>query len=234
MIATNDSKPFAIPLRVAIIDSHELTRRGLERMLINQEGVHLVASWPAADILMVKNSGSAVVVASLEAMIETQRFGKLPCPLVLILHGTEPSEWNRALEFAPAALFVASSVESTSLLASIESASQGKRNETDGFDLRLMTQQANNAHREPLLPLLSPRELQVLTLLIEGDSNKEIARKLGISTNGAKKHVGNVMAKFNCHSRALAVALALKKGIVPIAKPDPLSTICIPDATLNV
>src|SRR5690242_17049245 len=62
--------------------------------------------------------------------------------------------------------------------------------------------------------LLTSREQQALVLLAKGMSNKQIARRLGISEHGAKRHVANVLAKLNCPNRTLAVALALRYGLV--------------------
>ncbi|WP_247597503.1 response regulator transcription factor [Streptomyces sp. RKND-216] len=61
---------------------------------------------------------------------------------------------------------------------------------------------------------LTPREREALNLLAEGLSNKQIARALRISPHGAKRHVANVIAKLNCPNRTLAVALALRDGLV--------------------
>ncbi|SDK44073.1 helix-turn-helix transcriptional regulator [Nonomuraea jiangxiensis] len=61
---------------------------------------------------------------------------------------------------------------------------------------------------------LSCRELEALGLMVEGLSNKQIARRLGISEHGAKRHVANILAKLNCSNRTLATALALSRGLV--------------------
>lgn len=63
-------------------------------------------------------------------------------------------------------------------------------------------------------PYLTPREQQALGLLAEGLSNKQIARRLGISQHGVKRLVANVLAKLNCPNRTLAVAVALRDGLV--------------------
>ena len=64
--------------------------------------------------------------------------------------------------------------------------------------------------------LLTPRELDVLALLVEGLSNKDIARRLGMSEHGVKRHVGAVLAKLNCPNRTVAVAFVLQKGLFDV------------------
>lgn len=61
---------------------------------------------------------------------------------------------------------------------------------------------------------LTSRELEALHLLAEGLSNKQIANRLGISVHGAKRHVANLLAKLNCPNRTLAVAFALRDGLL--------------------
>lgn len=61
---------------------------------------------------------------------------------------------------------------------------------------------------------LTPRELEVLTLLAEGMSNKAIARRLGISVHPAKFHVGALIDKFDAVGRTDAVAQAARRGVI--------------------
>jgi len=63
---------------------------------------------------------------------------------------------------------------------------------------------------------LTPRELQVLALLAEGASNKEIARRLGISVHTAKFHVGSVLDKLDATGRTDAVAHAARLGVIEL------------------
>ena len=64
--------------------------------------------------------------------------------------------------------------------------------------------------------LLTPRELEVLTLLAEGMSNKAIARRLGISVHTAKFHVGTLIDKFDAIGRTDAVAHAARRGVIQL------------------
>jgi len=62
--------------------------------------------------------------------------------------------------------------------------------------------------------LLTPREVEVLTLLAEGASNKAIARRLGISVHTAKFHVGQLIDKLDATGRTDAVAHAARLGVL--------------------
>ena len=62
----------------------------------------------------------------------------------------------------------------------------------------------------------TPRELEVLTLLAEGKSNKEIARGLGISVHTAKFHVGALIDKLDAVGRTDAVAQAARRGVIQL------------------
>ena len=64
--------------------------------------------------------------------------------------------------------------------------------------------------------LLTPREMEILTAIGEGSSNKEIARRLGISTHTVKFHLEAVFAKLDASSRAEAVAKGLRRGLIEL------------------
>lgn len=63
---------------------------------------------------------------------------------------------------------------------------------------------------------LTPREREVLQLLAAGLGNKEIAGRLAISDHTAKFHVSQILAKLNAASRAEAVSIAMRRGLVPL------------------
>jgi DNA-binding NarL/FixJ family response regulator len=62
-------------------------------------------------------------------------------------------------------------------------------------------------------PRITPREQETLALLVDGLSNKQIARRLRISEHGAKRLVANILAKMDCPNRTLAVARAIRDGL---------------------
>ena len=60
---------------------------------------------------------------------------------------------------------------------------------------------------------LSPRELEVLRLVAAGESNSQIARRLGLSTHTVERHVANLYRKIGARGRADATAYALRNGL---------------------
>jgi predicted ATPase/DNA-binding CsgD family transcriptional regulator len=68
---------------------------------------------------------------------------------------------------------------------------------------------------------LSPREREVLTLIVRGCSNREIAAELFISQKTTEIHVGNILAKMGCSSRTQAAALAIARGLVAAPEAAP-------------
>ncbi len=81
--------------------------------------------------------------------------------------------------------------------------------EGEGAELVLSTAQATEADAG-----LTAREREVVALLAEGLSNKQIARKLGISADTAKFHVGRVIDKLDATGRTGAVAHAARRGVI--------------------
>jgi DNA-binding CsgD family transcriptional regulator len=97
------------------------------------------------------------------------------------------------------------------LLANVPGLRLVRGNET--ADVALVASTAVSLSADVDVPL-TPRELEVLTLLAEGMSNKAIARRLGISVHTAKFHVGALIDKFDAVGRTDAVAQAARRGVL--------------------
>jgi two-component system NarL family response regulator len=68
----------------------------------------------------------------------------------------------------------------------------------------------------PLVDELTPRELEVLTLIAEGLCNKEIAKELSISEKTVKNHINNIFSKLHIYDRSHAMLYAIRKGLVKV------------------
>jgi two-component system NarL family response regulator len=75
---------------------------------------------------------------------------------------------------------------------------------------------AQPGKQAPLVDELTPRELEVLTLIAEGLCNKEIARELSISEKTVKNHINNIFSKLHLYDRTQAMLYAIRKGLVKV------------------
>jgi len=76
-------------------------------------------------------------------------------------------------------------------------------------------EEARRQEEEPIEPL-TDRELQVLSLLAEGLSNKAVAARLGISDQTVKFHVASISGKLGAHNRTEAVRLGVRRGLIAL------------------
>lgn len=67
---------------------------------------------------------------------------------------------------------------------------------------------------DPPVPKLTPRQLEILSYMVRGLTNRDIANSLKISTDTVEEHVNLILAKLNASNRAEAVAIALRKQLL--------------------
>jgi DNA-binding NarL/FixJ family response regulator len=80
----------------------------------------------------------------------------------------------------------------------------------------LIPELTSKQNQEVLLADLTPRELEVLNLLVQGHSNKQLATKLKISENTVKFHVNQLLSKFGVNSRTEVVVRAIQAGLIVV------------------
>jgi two-component system, NarL family, response regulator len=112
---------------------------------------------------------------------------------------------QRALE-AGAQGYVAKGIVRGELLETIRSVHAGKRRLPAALAQKLAEHLADEA--------ISPRELDVLSLMAAGKRNKEIAGELSIAEDTVKMHVRNILSKLQVNDRTEAVTIALRRGII--------------------
>jgi DNA-binding CsgD family transcriptional regulator len=81
---------------------------------------------------------------------------------------------------------------------------------------RLLGRSAQKQIDDTIGEALTPREFEVLRMLADGLGNKEIANRLGISEHTSKFHVAQILAKLGAASRTEAVAIGMRRGLVPV------------------
>jgi len=209
-------------IRVMLVDDHAMIRSGLRLILSATDDIVVVgeASNGAEALLLVGELQPHVVVMDvmmpeLDGISATQRLlQRYPRMHVLALTSfSEGDLVKRALQGGACGCLL-KSVEGFELAAAIRTAHSGRvvlSEETTQALIRTVI--------EPPKPGgdLSERELEVLAMLVEGDSNDYIAAKLFISHNTVRHHVHHILIKLGAVNRTEAVALALHHNLVEYA-----------------
>ncbi len=211
------------PARILIADDHELVRRGLIAELSQVPGWTVVAAAENgrdAVSLEAEHKPDVVVLdltmPELNGLEATRRIlSSDPSARVLILTAHESEQLVREVLSAGAQGYVLKSDAGRTLVAALEALLDGRsfftsnvaRMVLDGF---LRSESADSG----MLQTLSTREREIVQLLAEGNSNKDIARTLDISVKTAETHRSNIMRKMGFASLAELVRYAVRNKII--------------------
>jgi DNA-binding NarL/FixJ family response regulator len=185
--------------------------RTLAELLSDDDRFHIVNLTPFAFNLREDEFTFVdVVVVSSPALARRMPPGGPP----VIVVGRES---NADVDFRdPVRAWLAASPTSSELAAAITAVSQNFVGLTNSQARRLVGQSRQRQIEDEIEEALTPRELEVLRMVADGLGNKEIAGRLGISNHTAKFHVAQILAKFGAGSRAEAVAIGMRRGLVPV------------------
>jgi two-component system nitrate/nitrite response regulator NarL len=208
-------------LQIGVLVSNELLRQGLVAMLGAMPLVGEVSAWDprALPDLTVRPPDMLILsCADLDTEAVVRVAGEASCrgTRVMVLLDRDESEALDAAAAIPGSAFLSQAeLTSGSLEATLRRMDEGELPMPAALAGRLLARARGGTLDGPSAGRnLTPRELEVLECLVEGLSNKQIARRLRISQHGAKRHVSNILAKLNCPNRTLAVAVALTERIV--------------------
>ena len=225
MPAEVDRISAAEALRVLIIDDHTLFRSGLKELL-ERRGIEVVAtagdgeegcalaatSRPDVillDVRMPGIGGLTVLERLKEAGIET--------PVLMLTTSSEDRDLVAAVR-AGAAGYLLKDLEPDELIDALGKIIAGEcviAPEMTGVLARVVQGDEPIASSDDRFSELTPREMEILCHLAEGQSNKVIARELGISNGTVKLHVRAILRKLQVSSRVEAAVLAVEEGIGP-------------------
>ena len=219
-------------LRILIADDHEVVRRGLCTLLQAREGWEICGE--AKDgreaVEMAKQLKPDVVILDvgmpkLNGLEATrQLIQQNPSQKIIVLTITDSDQVIREALDAGARGFVLKSDAATDLVSAVE-ALQRKRmfftpRVNDMVLAGFLDRGHNTGHTEsPKVPTLTPREREVVQLLAEGKSSKEVAVLLNLSTKTAETHRSNIMRKLDFHSIRDIVVYAIQNNIIQVQVP---------------
>jgi len=208
-----------VPLRILLADDHLIFRQGLKGLL-ERDGFQIVGE--AADgqeaIRRARDASPDVAVLDLampllnglDAAREIVRASARTRPILLTMHSEDPY----VMEALRAGIkgYVLKTQAATDLIQAIQEVSRGKVYLSPGVSTAVV--EAYLAKTELPPDPLSPREREVLQLVAEGKTTKEIARLLGVSVKTAERHRTRIMEKLDIHQTAGLVRYAIRRGMV--------------------
>jgi DNA-binding NarL/FixJ family response regulator len=211
-------------LRVLLADDHGIVRRGL-RSLVEEAGLSVVAE--AADgleaIRLTEEHRPDLLIVDvamprlngIEVTARSQQLDRVPGVLILSMHADE-SYIIRALA-AGARAYLLKDATDEDLLPAIRAVASGRRFFSPAVTSVLVEDYVRTLQKRGLTDsyhLLTDREKEVLHLLAEGRSNKEVATVLDVGLSTVETHRSNLMQKLNLHNTAEIVLYAVRKGLI--------------------
>jgi len=204
-------------ITVLLVDDHSLVRRGFRRMLEDESDMEVVgeAGDGEAAIKLARQLHPQVVVmdCALPGMngLEATRqiLDDSPAIAILMLSMHTESTWVRQAVEAGARGYVLKNALDLELGAAIRKVAAGET----VFDPQVEQKEALRGERNQAL---TPRELEVLQMIVDGKSNKEIAAVLELSANTVAVHRANIMNTLGIHKTAELVVYAIRAGLVNV------------------
>jgi len=222
-------------IKVMIVDDHPVFRQGLRNILAMHKDLRIVGE--AADgreaIKLAQRLQPDVVtmdinLPTLNGLQATRELKKL-CPEINIIMLTAYDDEEQIYHAirSGASAYHAKDVSPTKLVDVIRHVSQGqyvvggKVLDEDSIDEWLLEEfhrfgDGEMDRKAQFLSPLSPREMEILELVVRGMSNKEIAYHLGISHQTVKNHMTSILSKLGVADRTQATVYALRHGWVPL------------------
>jgi two-component system response regulator NreC len=212
-------------IRILLADDHTVMRRGLRVLLERQAGFSVVGEAAdgaeAVELAAKEKPDVAVLDIGMPTLngIEAARriVEKNPSTAVVILSMHSDESYVLRTLKAGARGYLLKDAPESDLINAIHAVHQGKAFFSPAISKMLVEdymRQMQQRGIEDSYELLTPREREILQLLGEGKSNKEIATKLELSLYTVETHRSNMLDKLNLHSTAELILYAVRKGIV--------------------
>jgi DNA-binding NarL/FixJ family response regulator len=224
-------------MRILIADDHEVVRRGLCALLQAHDGWEICgeASDGREAVAMAGQLKPDVVILdvgmpNLNGLAATRQLTQQdPHYKVIVLTITDSDQVIREALDAGARGFVLKSDAARDLVSAVEALQRNRMFFTPRVNDMVLAGFLDKGHNgssnePPRLPKLTAREREVIQLLAEGKSSKEVACVLNLSTKTAETHRSNIMRKLGFHSIRDLVVYAVKNNIIQVQLPSHVPT----------
>lgn len=204
-------------LRVLLVDDHELVRRGLRDLLAEEADITVVGEAATVDEALTRAQAAPVDVAVIDMRLPDgdgvalcRALRRLdPAPYCLVLTAFDDEEAVIAAVLAGASGYLLKQVRGQDLVTAIREVAAGRSLLDPVTTARLLGKV--RAETDPLRSL-TEQERNVLDLIGEGLSNREIAQRLFLAEKTIKNHVTSVLAKLGMQRRTQAAAWIVRRS----------------------
>jgi DNA-binding NarL/FixJ family response regulator len=219
-----------LPIRVVLADDQRVVRDGLVLMLAMMAGIDVVGAGAdgAEAVELVRREQPNVLLVDLrmphlDGVQATRQVRAMPDPpAVVVLTTLEDQPSVVAALQAGAIGYLTKDADAATIGEAIRAAAAGRSVLDGAVQAQLVAALPNPVvaatggapAAAKTLPGLTSREIEVLGLVAEGKSNREIARQLVLSESTVKTHINHLLAKIGARDRAAAVAFAYRQGLV--------------------
>jgi DNA-binding NarL/FixJ family response regulator len=215
--------------RVLIVDDHPLLREGLKTMIDRSAGYLSIGEAGSGEeaLRMVATSKPDIVtmdislpgMSGIDAVREIRRAAPQTKILTISMH-TKFEYVAEALR-AGANGYLVKEATGSNLIQALDTISAGQfyldgHSSQEVVDKLLRGVDSDRASSDERYSLLSPREQQIMRLLCEGNTSREIANSLGLSLKTVENHKTNLMKKLDVHSKLELVRYAARLGVIDV------------------
>lgn len=205
-------------IRTFLVDDHELVRRGIAELLSTQPDMEVVGEASTAAQARARISATTPDVVILDVRlpdgngIDVCRDARSTSPSTrcLILTAYDDDEAIYAAVLAGAAGYVLKDIRGSRLVDSIRSVAAGRSLLDPALTSRVVERLRTQHSRDPRLESLGRREQQILTLIAEGMTNRQIGDSLSLAEKTVKNYVSSLLSKLGLHRRTQAAVLHLE------------------------
>jgi NarL family two-component system response regulator LiaR len=212
-------------IRVLIADDHTILRKGIRALLGTEPDIEVVGE--TADGLETVAQAEALrpdvilmdlVMPRMDGIEATRRIAaEQPGVRILVLTSFAADDKVFPAIKAGALGYILKDSGPAELVQAIHQVHQGQPSLEPSIALKMLQEISHPAQQPPTPDPLSEREMEVLRLLAQGKSNREIADQLVITELTVRTHVSNILGKLHLASRTQAALYALKEGLASLA-----------------